>query len=209
MILIVLFFSMSAQAVDFELGTGTTHYKKNSDGLWYQEGFPYSEDLRDTPVSIGLSHQFEKFRARIEYLDLGWAHMSALAVGNDYMYAPGQPGSCVGECPMRRYIGNGHVKGFVLSASRDVPLFGLPLYVEGGIYTYSPTWREVVVDSANGDILIELKHEPKREITPMLGFGIRYSGVDIGVRWFQLESSGDEYPALYNRAYTLMLKGYF
>ena len=206
--ILLMLLPVVAGAVDIELGTGTAHFKKNQDGLWYQEGFPYSEDLKTTPLSIGLSHKFGNYRALIEYLDLGQVFMSALAT-HDYLYAPGQPGNCVGDCPLYRFVGNGNVKGFVLSAARDVSIFNIPFYVEGGIYTYKSTWREIVLDSTTGTELIKINHEPRQEITPMLGFGIRYSGLDIGVRWFQLESSGDASPALYNRAYTLMLKAYF
>lgn len=198
-----------AHALEFEIGTGVTQYEKQPNGVWYQNGFPSDIDLTGTTISIGVSHQVGSLRYRIEYLSLGQAMSNAIAT-TDQNYSPKYVATCGSECEVLKFHGLGDVWGMVLSVSRPVHAFGLPLYAEGGLWAYVPKWRvEVYTLPPNPVQVASVKHEPKMEIGPMLGFGIRHSGVDIGLRYLYAEANGDEWPAIYKGAYTLMFKAYF
>ena len=201
--------AVPVHAVDFEIGTGVTQYEKQPNGVWYQNGFPSDMDMTGTAISIGVSKQYGSLRYRIEYLSLGQVMSNANAT-TDQNYSPHYVSTCGSTCEVNKFQGWGDVWGTVFSVSRPVHAFGLPLYAEGGLWAYVPKWRvEVYSLPPNPELIASVKHDPKLEIGPMLGFGIRYSGVDVGVRYLYAEANGDQWPAIYKGAYTLMVKAYF
>ncbi len=203
-------FSPDVLAFDFEVGYGLVKYEKQMNGIWYQDGFPNEVDLNTSALSIGVSKQIGKNRYRLEYLAMGNAMSNAVAT-SDTLYTPYYTQTCAPDCRLYKYQGFGDVKGVVLSASRPVQIFGIPFYAEAGAFFYVPSWRVEVYTLPPGEpeLLGTMKHDPKLEIGPMLGFGVRYSGVDIGLRYLRAEATSDDLPGVYKDAYTLMFKVYF
>ena len=201
--------SMPADAVDIELGFGQTRYVEQPNGIWYQEGFPYQLELTTVSNSIGISAERNGIRYRLEYLDLGPVSSNAVAT-SDVKYTQHYVQTCGDNCDLLKFAGIGEVAGIVLSASRPVRVFDLPLYVEAGVFFYEPKWNVQVytLDEAP-ELVADVRHEPKMEVGPVIGFGVRYSGVDIGVRYIYCPATTDEWPGVYKGAYTLMLKAYF
>lgn len=201
--------SVPAHAVDLELGFGETHYIKQPNGIWYQEGFPYELELTTVSNSIGISGERNGIRYRFEYLDLGPVSSNAVAT-TDQKYTQNYVLTCGDSCDLLKFAGIGEVAGIVLSASRPVRVFDLPLYVEAGAYFYKPKWNvQVYTLDLTPDLVADVKHEPKMEVGPVIGFGMRYSGVDIGLRYIYCPATTDEWPGVYKGAYTLMVKAYF
>lgn len=200
-ILALALLPMCAQAVDIEIGTGATHYKTAHDGLWYQAAYPHTFDLNDTPMSIGVSGERNGIRYRAEYLYLGWMFNSAQWVPDSDYYAG------TTATPTRRGVGRGSASGIMLSASRPVPVFGIPFYAEAGTWVYVAKYKISVTRTDVGD---SFDYEvPKTwHVGPAVGFGIRYSGIDIGIKYLGMQYTGGEYP-VYNHAYVLETKVYF
>lgn len=202
-ILALALLPMCAHAVDIEIGTGVTHYKTAHDGLWYQESFPHWIDANDTPLSIGVSHEIRGLRYRAEFLSLGWIYSSAQWTADSTYYA-GAP------APATAYgIGRGSASGLVLSVSRPVNIFGLPFYGEAGGWIYIPKWKISVYDMSTGAHICECETPTDKKIGPVLGFGIRHNGIDVGIRYMGMPTTGTDTPPIYNHAYTLMAKVYF
>lgn len=193
---------LCAQAVDIEIGTGATHYKTAHDGLWYQEAYPHTFDLQSVPMSFGVSGERNGIRYRAEYLYLGWMYNASQWV-SDKDYYPGSP-----VVPTRHGVGRGSAAGIVLSASRHVPLFGLPFYAEAGAWVHVAKYKITVTNTMTGSFG---DYEAPRSwhVGPAIGFGIRYSGVDVGVKYLGMQQSEDGSYPVYDHAYVLETKVYF
>jgi hypothetical protein len=200
---------LQAGAVDIELGTGFGTYRQQHDGVWYQSEWPHTLELNTNPLSIGISGERNGIRYRAEFLALGSAYSNSVATSdakNGKYYAL----TCSDQCDLYKYTGRGSVSGVVLSASRPVPVMGVPFYAEAGAYVYVPVWKMTVSPTnENQTFTAEVAHESNLLVGPMLGFGVRHSGVDVGIRYLYVEATGDDYPAIYTSAVTVMFKVYF
>lgn len=152
-------------------------------------------------MSIGVSGEHNGLRYRAEYLYLGWMFNSAQWVPDTDYYA-GSPAT-----PTYRGVGRGSAAGVVLSVSRPVSMLGLPLYAEAGAWTYVPKYKISVTRTDVGDTF-DYQLSGSWRIGPAIGFGIRHSGIDVGIRYLGMQFTGGEYP-IYSHAYTLMAKVYF
>lgn len=192
-----------AYPLDFEIGVGQSHYKTAHDGLWYQEAYPHTADLKDNAFSLGFSKAYGANRYRLEYITLGWVYNSAQYVGDQNYYA-GTNTKAAGQL-----LGRGSVAGAVLSASRDVRIMGMPFYAEGGAFVYVPKWQ-VTACPFGSDTCRDFITQSSVRVGPVVGAGIRYSGIDVGVRYYGLQmNNGDICPPIYSSAFTLMVKVYF
>ena len=203
-LLFILLFPFAANAVEFEFGTGATHYKKAHDGLWYQESQAHNFDLKSVPMSLGVSHKSGNLRYRAEYIYLGWMYSSAVwsSDGNYYAGSNAEP----------IYIGTGKgsAAGLLLSVSRDINLFGLPFYGEVGPFIYTPQWKVEIRDYKTNDFLYDLEAKSKLRIGYAIGFGIRHSGIDISIKYLGMQyNQGEPYPPIFDHAYVLETKVYF
>lgn len=203
-LLFVLLFPIAANALDYEFGTGATHYKTAHDGLWYVESYPHSLDLKAVPWSFGVSTKIDNLRYRAQILSLGSVYTSGIWPSDDDYY-PGTTARPV-------YIGKakGSASGAILSVSRDVHVLGLPLYAEVGAFIYSPAWTVRVLDYNTAKYLYDLTEKKRLRAGPVLGFGIRHSGVDISIKYIGMQYNGTEpFPPIWDRAYVLETKVYF
>lgn len=210
---VLLYVSMiaSVYAVDVEIGFGETHYIKQTDGVWYQNAYPYWMDAEDQNLSLGISWKPTNIRYRAEFLALGKHYVNAVAIA-DGKYNPYYVANCVSNCGEVVLQGRGSISGLLLSASRDVQPFGLPLYVEAGVYVNVKKWQVSVISAdLDANLLAEVAREQQIDYGPVLGFGVRYSGVDIAFRYIYLDDSseGDPITPMMAGSYTLMFKAYF
>lgn len=203
-LLSILLLPITASAVDFEFGTGATHYKTAHDGLWYQESYPHRLDLNSVPMSLGISHKIGNTRLRAEYIYLGWMYSSAVWA-SDGDYHPGTTAPPI-------YIGNGKgsVSGIILSVSRDVNILGVPFYAEAGPFFYVPKWSVEIRDYKMRTYLYDLTTTSQWRVGSMLGFGVRYSGVDVSIKYLGMQYNQSEpFPPIWDHAYVLETKVYF
>lgn len=203
--------SYEAKAVDLEVGFGHTHYIKQTDGVWYQDAFPYWMDTDDQSLSLGLSWKPSETRYRAEFLALGKHFVNAEFVP-DGRYNPHYVNNCGTECKTYVLQGRGSVSGIVLSASRDVPILGLPFYAEAGIYANVKKWQvDILATNESADLLQSVVRKYQIDYGPVIGFGLRHNGIDVGFRYIYLDDSaeGDPITPMMTGAYSLMFKAYF
>lgn len=195
-----------AHAVDLEMGFGETHYIKQTDGVWYQDAFPYTMDLNDQSLSIGMSWKPSTIRYRAEFLALGKHYVNALAT-SDGTYNPYFVTHCGDACGLVALQGRGSVSGLLLSASRNV--HG-PLYVEAGIYANIKKWK-ITVTQLDGTFPREMQREHQIDFGPVVGLGLRYNGIDAGVQYIYLDASseGDPITPMMTGAYRGYMRVYF
>ena len=198
--------SVPAHAVDLELGFGETHYIKQTDGVWYQDAFPYWMDLKDQSLSIGVSWKPNSIRYRAEFLALGKHNVKAVFTP-DATYNPYYVSTCAPNCDLSVLDGRGSVAGLVLSASREV--YG-PLYVEAGVYANVKKWQ-VDVFSLDGTHRGNIARKNQIDYGPVIGFGIRYNGIDAGVQYIYLDDSseGDPITPMMTGAYRGYVRVFF
>ena len=209
-VLLVRAMPANAGEIDIELGFGETHYIKQTDGVWYQNAFPYWMDMEDQSLSLGVSWKPGNVRYRAELFAAGKHYVKAI-VTSDGTYNPYFVANCGSNCGLVSLEGRGSVSGLVLSASRDVPIMGVPFYAEAGVYANVKKWQ-VTVSAPMGDhVYGEAAREHQIDFGPVIGFGLRYSGVDIGFRYIYLDDSseGDPITPMMTGAYSLMFKAYF
>lgn len=93
-----------AHAVDLEVGFGETHYIKHTDGVWYQDAFPYWMDTKDQNLSLGISWKPSNIRYRAEFLVLGKHFVNGLAT-SDGTYNPHFVTHCGDSCGLVAFQG--------------------------------------------------------------------------------------------------------
>lgn len=198
--------SVPAHAVNLELGFGETHYIKQTNGVWWQEGFPYWMDTQDQSLSLGVSWKPNNVRYRAEFLVLGKHFVNGLAT-SDSTYNPYFVTHCSPDCGLVVFQGRGSVSGLVLSASRDV--YG-PVYVEAGLYANIKKWQ-VTVTRPDGTFLAEMQRKYQIDFGPMVGLGLRYNGLDVGIQYIYLDDSaeGDPMTPMMTGAYRGYIKVFF
>lgn len=132
--------------VHLELGVGVSTYRDQGNGIWYQQGFPYSLSLTAPAVEGGLTGdvlQREHWGVawHTDYIYLGSVHTNAIAT-TDANY-DAQTQSCRGTCAAQtRFTGHGNVSGVALTLEPHYDWHGFRLGVEGGPFLFLPSWTE-------------------------------------------------------------------
>ena len=189
----------AAFAADIEVSGGMSKFGKGPNGIWYQDGFPYSLKLRSESVSVGGKWQLsDRSHFRAGYLYLGRVSSAALATASDENYAPEQPNHCNGECwPLSNWYGHGRVNGLYAGYVRDL-YKPLGLAVEGGVYAYLATWQMRIPDWRH------TKDDPGQPLTvthKTYPYATPYIGVGVGPVWVTyypwISAQGDGWPSVY------------
>lgn len=192
-----------AQAVDFEIGVGVGQYGGLVDGRYYQSQFEHTEYLRTNPFSFGLSQEFGAYRGRVEFVHLGWVYNHAQFVSDATNY----PGT--GDTPVAHLDGSGFAAGVVFSLSHAVG--NSPFYVEAGLFANKPKWGISVFRNDNGRHVCDIDIVDKWRAGGVVGFGYHANNIDVGIRYYGLDSSGgsDATPLYFGSVTTVMFKAYF
>lgn len=196
-VLLVLALCLPAQAgeLGWYMEYGETRGEKQADGVWYQEAYPYWMDTEDATFSIGVTYKTDKLKYSAAFLPLGKHFVNAIAT-SDGTYNPYFVTHCGSECGLASLIGRGSVSGVMLSVSRDVRPFGLPLYAEVGVYANVKKWQ-VTIGPVMGDgsrPTVELAREHQIDLGPMVGLGVRYDNVEVGWQYIYLDDSSEGDP---------------
>jgi hypothetical protein len=167
-------------------------------------------DMDSPSLSFGVSFKPSSVRYNVEFLYLGDMYQQGVWI-NDGAYNPANVG-CLEAGTCTAVVGQvrSNVAGVVLSAARDMPIFGVPFYAEAGIYANVQKLKVKVMEQ-DGSLLAEIDRERQINYGPVLGFGVRYSGADVSVRFVYLDDSaeGDPITPASPYAVSLMYKAYF
>lgn len=175
--------------IALEAGAGAVDYGTQKNGTWYQKGYPYEFDLRDTTVRLGaVARLSERARVDLAYVDLGRTHSFCVAVSDDD-YARGVRG------PLYRINGDGRVRGVHASLAYDVARIGpARLSLNAGEFVFQPTW-EVVARMPDGS-MFTAHHRPTVQNTWTVGAALAVGRTALRVDYYNdLTANGDLWPS--------------
>lgn len=137
LILSLLLTSLTASAVELDIGIGYTRTAMPANGLWYQKEFKHSID-RDSPSAhIGLRFQAtDNINLIIGYKYLGEFSSDAMASSSDHNYYAFQRGE-EDIWPLARWEGKGNVQGIYGTGEYNFKHF----FVTAGFFYHSSTWK--------------------------------------------------------------------
>ena len=209
--LIVLLFSTTASAWQFEAGIGQTTYNPVANGTWYQDGFQHTLNLKHSSFMLGVTGRVNSWLIwHTDYEYLGRASENSWDTPSDANYNPSTPNHCNGPClPLANYVGHGRVQGVALTLAPEYRLKdGLRVFANIGPFLYRSTWHEAVYNWFGQTVY--LNHHTRWQIGAKLGVGIRGRHIGLEYDWYpSLHTTGDSIPALYSGAKVISIIGYF
>ena len=187
---------------------GVSKFTPHSDGVWYQEAFPYR--LHMISPSWGFrwdTAQFDHFSLSIGYMDLGHVKSVAQAVAldgsqpNDGGYNAGTK-SCNGTCwPLSHWYSDGTVRGVFAAATWHHG----PWSFEAGPYLYFPKWSMDVPDWIACRTCqrqhIAVTDNAHWQIGPMIGMAYQINDrFSLNLSAWHTASEQSQYSSLYHNA---------
>ncbi len=180
---LLLLLISSAYAADFEIGAGMAKFARPPNGVWHQQGFPYSFDTAHIAYTLGLAWQYDWLRLRSGYIDMGGVNSRAWATASDANY--NGVNGCVGPClPLSFYQGESRIKGLYFTAAPEMEVANnIRIFAEGGIWAYRATFTmhvpvfygcytcqpQSVTVSRPGDT----------KLSGVIGFGVRSGSLSV------------------------------
>jgi hypothetical protein len=210
--LLMIFFpvrtAFAAELLRLELGAGFAHHARRLDGLWYQNEYPNSHDLRTGAWQAGASWFTEgtpwRYGLRGAYVSLGSVSSSALVIEYEYDRFKELPcdrdtrhGNCFANLDQTT-----QVKGWSLGPLVERDLGKVVGSVEGGLFFgQSKVRAHVTPITLPGEFDV---NNNWRFRTWYAGAGVRYQWLTLSYRWYQnlAASKGFFGP---RHAYTVML----
>ena len=112
----LVIFNPAEASVFADVGQST--YQKPVNGIYWQDGHPYSEDSKGLYVRIGYDYAPTSwFSVAGSAFSLGKYELDAQATPLDPQYNPNTPNYCNGPCPpLNRWLTRGSVYGVSLTA---------------------------------------------------------------------------------------------
>lgn len=193
---------------------GGSHFTPHSDGVWYQEAFPY--ELKLTSPSLGLRIDKQITPALgigAGVLHLGKVSSSAIATGIDGLVA-GDRGynpntkTCNGPCGyLSHWYGSGSVTGLFAVGSYTRG----PWSADAGLFLYKPQWRMRIPDWVGEcrecpPISLDLTNRALLNVGPVFGFRYLSGPWSVNAHAWYTKTRGGEPISLYHKfTYSLML----
>jgi len=172
----------AVNGIEPEVSIGRTQFGKTGNGIWYQEGFHYTFDNRDTSYSIGASGYLSpSVRGRVAYTRLGDIRTSAVAVSDaNYNGVDG----CNGECePCILATTRATIQGFSFTAAPEVSVGGFKVFAEAGAFLFRADFRAYI----EGDENINYS---KWHVGPQVGMGVGKNGVQLVLTAYRVDLPG-------------------
>ena len=199
--LLLLLVAQQAFAVSPEFGIGMTRFGKQVDGVWYQQPYPHTLDLRSTSWKVGLTGK-HGWRWHAGYEHLGKYDSYALAKGSDHAYLHGR------QYPLSTWIGNGEAGGLYVSAGPEYKSGSYTLHPTIGAYWYRASWTMHIPnwvgcawhDEHNCPLLpprpLTVHGLNKTYLGGMLGLSLARENVSLDLTARQIQTHGDPYPPI-------------
>lgn len=203
---LLLFTGSLARAQGLTLLAGPCQSTPQSNGVWYQKGFPYELNMA-TPC-LGLrydSARFGPWSYSLGYLNFGRISSSAEATASDDNYNTATQ-ACNGECwPMSHWFGNGGTQGLYASVVRHYGSWA----IEAGLMLQRPTWEMRIPDwiqcQTCAPIDLTVTHNPRLQLNPVLGLRYTLKEWSFNLMTVRTASRGDEWSSLYTQTYAALV----
>ena len=133
-----LLFAVHAKAASVEVGAGVAQARTQGNGIWYQDGFQHTLDLRSPVVMLGIKGDLSQhFAWHVNAVDLGSYSVNSQDTPNDANYSgDGYTGNAL---PLANYVGSGSVYG--IAATLQAHTAGAWQFgVDAGPFVYHASW---------------------------------------------------------------------
>lgn len=194
LLIAALLITSSANAIDFEIGIGQTDYQRSPNGIWWQNGFDHSFDLRANSINLGVSdYVTESIKWRVGYTHLGTVSSWALAVP-DAQYNMVNGCHSPSLCELDQYIGKGSIEGIYLTMSPEMKIGSVKLFMDAGLWGYFPHFNMKVYRGATPrrDSFWDVHTDEHMQFGPVLGVGVEYEKVQLVATIYASQVGGVE-----------------
>lgn len=193
-VLLMALFYLPAQAdlpFRFEASIGRDVASTQGNGAWYQEGFPYTLDLKNTTWSVGITGKYnERVDWHIDYQNLGIFRSNAYATPVDSNYNPNNNPPCNGPCvAVSNFITNGSANGIKFLVDYHTlekpnsPVFGL----SAGPYVFRPVsgievrdWKQNIGDPGQ---TVYARNNGDLKLGAVFGGFVRYDDFEVRLEY--------------------------
>lgn len=147
-IVLLFFVASTANAGYFEVEAGQSNFTKIGDGVWYQEPFPHSLDLKSNAFSFTYGIPSTWGDTRFSIFDLGNVETHSMVVPEDSNYDFDNH-VCKDPClPLSRFTGKGSARGISATIQPTYHTGMFKIYLEGGYAYTNVKWS------------VYIKHDP-------------------------------------------------
>lgn len=187
-ITLVLLLPCLAQAGNFVLGTGLSHFDKAPDGIWYQGTLPHEVTLKSQSGTI--RYDFDSDWS-LGYIYTGKVRATSTIKADEIAYWASQP------YPLSHLSGEGKSEGVFATWRTDGTA-----YLTYGAMLYRSTWDAVIPDHYNsatgGTFKATYHHKPNWRVMPTFGVGYRWKQNSVELNAIPTRCFGDQYPAIFD-----------
>jgi len=196
--IIVAMFSLSAQAVDFDLGMGQTQFSRTDDGIYWQQGpqdyFAHTLNLKSNSYDIGLSGMANSWmRWRVGYKYLGGVTTQAQAT-TDETYVPGGAGCVPTGCDptwqFSTFTTQSSVQGFPLTLEPEINIGPFKLIGIVGLYVYQAEIKIQAYRCYTCMQATDTYRMEKVDVGPTFGFGVQNKNTQLRMTWYSVDIAG-------------------
>lgn len=210
---------ISAQAARVEIGAGEATYNTIGNGIWYQDGFEHTLNLKSRTFLIGLRGELtSSITWHADYVNLGRASVDSWDTPVDANYNVSTENHCNGKClPLVHVLGSGTVQGLALTLEPHTTRRGLRFGIEAGPFLFFPTWNMTVPnwqaatgaatnvqwEASGGGLYSNSDYRP--QIGAVIGVSVERGVWGLRYRHYFDKTNGGTFPAIWKSTDTLMV----
>lgn len=205
---VCLLFAIPVHALEFDIGIGQTKANHPNNGIWYQEEFEHSFDLKSVSYHAGIRF------AATDNLDVigGYKHLgdfssNAQASASDPNYARYQAG-LEDIWPLSTWKGENTVKGFYAGLEYSYKSF----FVKAGGYQHKnkfsitvPDWRRRENGSYGEPQYLKKHADDSSKLGWFLGVGVKYGKFSLGYEILEVKGDKVMQPISMGRAHNVSI----
>lgn len=203
----------------FEAGIGESFFSTRGNGVWYQEGFPYSLKLNFPAIEAGITgdlyqRDYWGISYHLDYVWLGRVSSDAWATSDENYDQTRHTciRACTGSNRLARFVGTGTAQGVYLTIEPHLDYKGWRLGVEAGPFLNISRWTETVYDwnahtVDGGPNVFQVHNNAAPQLSWVLGTSIAYKSFTLTYQYFMTNGrSSETFPAIWHGTHVLMVK---
>jgi hypothetical protein len=189
-LLFLLLLCTNVFAQEINLGIGQAIYEDRGNGIWFQNGFSHTRELKKMDLQATMSDKMtNNLNYDVGYIYLGTARVNSADTPSDTNYNS-YKGGCNGKCwPLSNFIGSGHSEGFTFDLAPYVDVDKIRFTVYIGTYVNRGTWKETALNwvaTPNGTpINLHADAIPEWKVQGNIGFGVRYGNMSFRYGYYK------------------------
>lgn len=189
LIAIAAFVSLSANALDFEIGAGQTRWSKTPNTQYWQQEFPNNWDLLSAAYYVGVTDKIGRYRLRAGWLDLGNVSNRAYAT-SDVNYKEGV--GCINPCPILGiWDVEGRTKGVEFSVAPEWQAGEFTLFVKGGVLIHRPRVDVKIYRHPGDTARTHFNYPEQLNYAPTIGVGATYGKWTVSLSFYKIDATTD------------------